>query len=79
MDPICVGLCSLYMQTIFEKCPLEENGKLSKLFFLIPWGLNLTAGSDTHQNKILQGIRSRRTKSCGVSEPQNSDRDVYIL
>ena len=57
------------MQTIFEKCPFKENGKLSKLFCLVLRGLNLPAGSDAPQNKILQGIRSRRTKFCGVSDP----------
>jgi hypothetical protein len=78
------------MQTIFEKCPFEEKGKLLKLFCLILQGLNLPVGSDTLQNKILRGIRPRRTRSCGVSDPaepslagyqtpQNNDRDVYIL
>jgi hypothetical protein len=70
------------MQTIFEKCPFKENGKLSKLFHLVLRGLNMPAGSDTPQNKILWGIRPRRapqneilrcirphgTKSCGVSD-----------
>ncbi len=78
------------MQTIFEKCPTEENGKLFKLFSLILRGLNLPVGSDTPQNKILRDIRPRRKRSCGVSDPaepslaeyqtpQNNDRDVYIL
>ncbi len=67
MNPICLGQCSLYMQTIFEKCPFKENGKLSKLFRLVLRGLNLPAGSDTPQNKILRGIRLRRTRPCGVS------------
>jgi hypothetical protein len=78
------------MQTIFEKCPFKENGKLSKLFRLILLGLNLSVGSDTPQNKILPVIRPRRIRSCGVSDPaepnlagyqtpQNNDRDVYIL
>jgi hypothetical protein len=77
------------MQTIFEKCPFKENGKLLKLFCLILHGLNLPVGPDTPQNKILQGIEPRRTRSCGVSDPvepcfvgyqtpQNNDRDVYI-
>ncbi len=77
------------MQMIFEKCPFKENGKLLKHFCLILRGLNLPVGSDTLQNKILRGIRPRRTKSCGVSDPaepslagyqtpQNNDRDVYI-
>jgi hypothetical protein len=90
MDTISLGYCSLYMQTIFEKCPFKENGKLSKLFRLILRGLNLPVGSDTPQNKVLRGIRPRRTRSCGVSDPaepslagyqisQNNDRDVYIL
>ena len=55
------------MQTIFEKCPFKENGKLSKLFHLILRGPNLPVGSDTPQNKILRGIRPRRTRSCEVS------------
>jgi hypothetical protein len=78
------------MQTIFERCPFKGNGKLTKLFCLILLGLNLPVGSDTLQNKILKGIRSRRTKSCGVSvsaelspaeyqTPQNNGRVVYIL
>jgi hypothetical protein len=78
------------MQTIFEKCPFKENGKLLKLFCLTLRGLNLSVGSDTPQNKILKGIRPRRTRSCGISDPaepslagyqtpQNNDRDVYIL
>jgi hypothetical protein len=78
------------MQTIFKKCPFIENGKLFILFCLILRGLNLPVGSDTLQNKILRGIRPRRTRSCGVSDPaerslveyqtpQNNDRDVYIL
>ncbi len=78
------------MQTIFEKCPFKENGKLSKLFCLVLRGLILPAGSDTPQNKILQGIRPCITRSCGVSDPaelslagyqtpQNNGRVVYIL
>ncbi len=78
------------MQQIFEKCPFKENGKLSKLFHLVLRGLNLPAGSDTPQNKILWGIRPRRTLFCGVSDPaghcsagyqtpQNNGRVVYIL
>jgi hypothetical protein len=78
------------MQTIFKKGPFKENGKLSKLFCLILRCLNLPVGSDTLQKKILKGIRTRRTRSCRVSdtaEPslagyqtlQNNDRDVYIL
>jgi hypothetical protein len=78
------------MQTIFEKCPFKENGKLSKLFHLILRGLNLPAGSDTPQIKILRGIRPHKTRSCGVSGPvepslagyqtrQKNERDVYIL
>jgi hypothetical protein len=68
------------MQPIFEKCPFRENGKLSTLFRLVLRGLNLPAGSDTPQNKILRGyqtlqnktlwgIRPCRTKSLGVSNP----------
>ncbi len=69
MDSICLGLCSLYMQKIFEQWPFKENGKLSKLFRQVLRGLNLPAGSDTPQNKTLRGIRPRRTKSCGESDP----------
>ncbi len=90
MDTVSLGQCSLYMQTIFKKCPFKENGKLLKLFCLILWGLNSPVGSDTPQNKILRGIRPCRTRSCGVSDPaepslagyqtpQNNERDVYIL
>jgi hypothetical protein len=77
------------MQMNFEKCPFKENGLLSKLFLLIPWGLKLTAGSDTLQNKILQGIRPREQDPAGYQTPelslagiqttQNNGRDVYIL
>jgi hypothetical protein len=78
------------MQQNFEKCPFKENGKLSKLFQLVLRGLNLPAGSDTPQNKILRCIRPRRTRPCGVSDPaelslagyhtpQNNGRVVYIL
>jgi hypothetical protein len=77
MFPKGLGYCSLCMQTIFEKCPFKENGKLSKRFRLVLRGLNLPAGSDTPQNKILRGIRPPQnkilrgirphgTKSCGV-------------
>jgi hypothetical protein len=69
MDTISLGQCSLYMQAIFEKCPFKDNGKLLKLFCLILRGLNLPVGSDTPQNKILRGIRPRRTRSCRVSDP----------
>ncbi len=90
MDTMSLGWCSLYMQTVLEKCPFKENGKLSKLFRLILRGLNLPVGSDTPQNKIMRGIRPRRTRSCQVSDPaepslagyqtlQNNDRDVCIL
>jgi hypothetical protein len=42
------------MQMIFDKCPFKEIGKLSKLFGLVLRDLNLPAGSDTRQNKILR-------------------------
>jgi hypothetical protein len=57
------------MQTIFENCAFKENRKLSKRFHLVLRGLNLPAGSYTPQNKILQGLRPCRTRSCGVSDP----------
>ncbi len=77
------------MQTIFKKCSIKGNGKLSKLFCLILRGLNLSEGSNAPQNKILQGIRPRRTRSCRVSDQvelslvgyqtlQNNGRVVYI-
>ncbi len=70
MDPTFMPLqCSSYMQMIFKKCLFKQNSKLSKLFRLIPQGLNLLASSETLQNKILWGIRPCGTKSCGVSEP----------
>jgi hypothetical protein len=61
-----------------------------KLFRLVLRGLNLPAGSDTPQNKILRGIRPHGTRPCGVSDPvelslagyqtpQNSGRVVNIL
>jgi hypothetical protein len=78
------------MQTIFEKCLFKENGKLSKLFCRVLRGLNLPAGPDNPQNKIMQGIRPQRTRSCRISDPtevslvgyqtqQNNGRVVYIL
>jgi hypothetical protein len=90
MDPICLGKCSLYMQTFFKECLFKDNGKLSKLFRLVLQGLNLPAGSDTPQNKILRDIRPRRTRPCEVSDPaelrlagyqtpQNNGRVVYIF
>jgi hypothetical protein len=66
MNSICLGLCSLYMQPIFKKCPFKENGKPSKLFCLVLRGLILPAGSDTH-----------RTKSCGVSGTTEQDPAGY--
>ncbi len=57
---------------------VNENGKLSKLFCLIPRGPNLHAVSDTPQNMILWGIRPGGTKSCGYQALQNNERDVYI-
>jgi hypothetical protein len=61
------------MQTIFEKCPFKENGKLSKFFRQVLRGLNLPAGSDTPQNKILWCIRPCWTRPCGVSDPAEQD------
>ncbi len=61
-----LGKCSLNMQTILKKCPFKRTGKLSKLFQLIQGGLNLPPEPDTLQNKILWGVRPRRTKSSGV-------------
>ncbi len=72
-----------------EEFLFKENGKLLKLFRLVPRGLNLSGGSDTHQNIILWGIRPRRTRSCrvpnpaelslaGYKTPQNKVRVVYI-
>jgi hypothetical protein len=52
------------MQTIFEKCPFKENGKLLKLFCLILRGLNLPVGSDAPPNKILRGAKSRECCHC---------------
>ncbi len=60
MDPICLGQCSLYMQTIFEKCPFKENGKLSKLFRLVLRGLNLPAGLIPHRTRPCWRIKPRR-------------------
>jgi hypothetical protein len=74
------------MQTIFKKCPffIKVNGKLSKLFHLVPQSLNLpeqnSAGYQTPQNKILRGIRPHGTKSCGVSDPAEQWQScVYFL
>jgi hypothetical protein len=36
-----------------------------------------SAGSDTPQNKILGGIRPRRTGSCGVSDPTEQSSVGY--
>jgi hypothetical protein len=54
------------MQSIFEKCPFKDNGKLSKCFRLVLRGLNLPAGSDTPQKK-----------SCWVSDPAEQDPAGY--
>jgi hypothetical protein len=48
------------MQTIFKKWPFKENGKLSKLFRLVLWGLNFPAGYQTPQNQVLRDIRPCR-------------------
>ena len=54
------------METIFEKCPFKESGKLSKLFRLIPGIL------------ICQwALIPRRTKSCDVSDPAEQDPAGY--
>jgi hypothetical protein len=66
MDTMGSGV---YICKRFLKFPFKENGKLLKLFCLILQGLNLPVGSDNPQNKILLGIRPRRTRSCGVSDP----------
>jgi hypothetical protein len=87
MDPLCLGKCSLYMHTIFEKCPFKENSKLSKLFHLVPRGLNLLTEPNLAR---YQSIRPRRAGSCGVSDPmelslvgyqtlRNIGKVVYIL
>jgi hypothetical protein len=68
----------MHADDFFEKCPFKKNGKLSKLFQLVPWGLNLPAESDTPQNKILQGIRPRRTRSCWVSGPPELSLAGYL-
>jgi hypothetical protein len=68
------------MQTIFEKCPFKENGKLSELFLFWFCGVLI----------CQQGLIPIGTKSCGVSDPkelslagyqipQNNGRVVYIL
>jgi hypothetical protein len=46
------------MQTCIEKCPFKENGKLSKLFHLVPRGLNLPMGPI---RKKTGGQKSRAT------------------
>ncbi len=54
------------MQTIFEKCPFKENGKLLKLFF---WFCRVL---------ICQwGLIPHRTKSCEVSDPAEQDPAGY--
>jgi hypothetical protein len=90
MDPICLGQFSLYRQTISKQCPYKGNSKLSKHFCLIPQCLNLPAGPDILQNKILRGIRPCKTRSCRVSDPaelslagyqtqQKNGRVIYLL
>jgi hypothetical protein len=90
MDSISLGKCSFYMQMIFKKCPFKENGKLSELFYLVLRGLNLPAGSDTPQNKILRAIRpAEQWQSCahfiadacsaGYQTPQNNVLRGLIL
>jgi hypothetical protein len=67
------------MQTIFKKCPVKGNDKLSILFRLILRGLNLPAGSDTSQNKILRGIRPCRTSNRVVSDPAVQETAGYQI
>jgi hypothetical protein len=59
------------MQTIFEKCPFKENGKLSKSFRLILWGLNLTLGSDSPQNKSCEVSDPAEQHPAGYQTPRN--------
>ncbi len=87
MDTISHGQWSLYMQTIFKKCPFKENGKLLKLFCLILRGIICQQGLIPHrakpsryqtpQNKILRGIRPCGTKSCGVSPAEQPSAIKY--
>ncbi len=51
MGPLILGPPGSGTQTIFEKCPFKEKGKLSKLFRLFLWGLK---GSDIPQDFVLQ-------------------------
>jgi hypothetical protein len=61
----------------FVKCSFKENGKLSKLCPMTPRGLNSPAGSDTQQNKILQGIRYCRTRTRRVTDPAEQSHAGY--
>ncbi len=54
---------------VFWKSAPNRDWQALKLFGLILWGLNLPVGSDTPQKKLLHSIRTRRTKSCEVSDP----------
>jgi hypothetical protein len=62
-----------------EEFLFRENSKLLKLFRLVPLGLNLSGGSDTHQKKILGGIRPSRTRSCRVPDPAELSLAGYTV
>jgi hypothetical protein len=80
MDHKCLGGGVVYTCRRFsKKCHFKGTCKISKLFHPHLWGLNLPAGSNTlqikilwgyqiPQNKVLQGIRPH-LRFCGVSDP----------
>ncbi len=57
------------MQTISKSVPLKRMATSKNIFIWFCEGINLPVGSDTPQNKALRGIRPRRTRLCGVSDP----------
>ena len=77
MNHVCLGEYSFLMQTIWKKGSFQGTGKLSKLFRMVPRGLNWPAGYETPQNKILRGMRPRRPKSRGVWDPADQNPAGY--
>ncbi len=55
-----------------KSVPLKRMASSKNIFVWFCGGLNLPAGPDTPQNKILLGIRPHRTRPCGVSEPRRT-------
>jgi hypothetical protein len=76
MDPTVYVLGSVvYTCRRFSKSvPLKRMASSQNFFVWFCGVFNLPARPDTPQDKILGGIRPRRTRSCGVSDPAELSR-----